>query len=135
MHQASLAHFYYLHQLYLRVLYVLKNEKKHQMISQNENACSEKMLLKLSFLSFINKVSTVRMIIIYSKNSILITDKSWDSDLTLSFFLILTFEEDFFSLFFFDYDFFRISMISLTSLISSSRQARQSIILYNTELK
>src|SRR5213592_1495747 len=96
MHQAFLAHLHCLHQLYLRVLYILKNEKKHQMIFQNENACSEKMLLKLNFL-FINKISTVRMIMMYFKNNILITD----SDLILSFFLILIFEEDFFFFFFF----------------------------------
>ncbi len=135
MHQAFLAYFYYLHQLYLRVFYILKNKKKHQMISQNENTYSEEILLKLSSFSSINKVSTVRMIIIYSKNNILITDKSWDSDLILSFFLILTFERDFSFFFLFDYDFFEISTVSLTSLISSSRQARQSIILYDTELK
>ena len=101
MHQAFLVYFHYLHQLYLRVFYVLKNEKKHQMIFQNENACSEKMLLKLSFF-FINKVNTVRMIIMYFKNNILTTDL----DLILSFFLILIFEEDFSFFFLFDYDFF-----------------------------
>src|SRR5438034_10110880 len=116
MHQAFLAHLHCLHQLYLRVLYVLKNEKKHQMIFQNKNACSEKMLLKLSSL-FINKINIVRMIMIYSKNNILITD----SDLTLSFFLILIFEKDFSFFFFFDYDFFEILIISFTSSVSSSR--------------
>ena len=74
MYQAFLAHFHCLHQLYLKVLYVLKNEKKHQMIFQNENACSEKILLKLSSFS-INKISTARMIIMYSKNNTLTTDK------------------------------------------------------------
>src|SRR5437762_1377587 len=116
MHQAFLAHFHYLHQLYLKVLYVLKNEKKHQMIFQNENACSEKMLLKLSSF-FINKVSIIKMIMMYFKNNILITD----SDLILSFFLILIFEEDFSFFFFFDYDFFEISIISFTSSVSFSR--------------
>jgi len=135
MHQAFLAYFYYLHQLYLRVFYILKNKKKHQMISQNENTYSEEILLKLSSLFFINKISTMRIIMMYFKNSILITDKYWDTDLILSFFLILTFERDFSFFFLFDYDFFEISTVSLTSLISSSRQARQSIILYDTELK
>src|SRR5438046_10547040 len=92
VHQASLAHLYCLHQLYLRVPYVLENEKKHQVISQNENTCFEEALLKLSSLSSINKVSTVRMIVMYSKNSTLTTDKSCDSDLTLSSFLILPFD-------------------------------------------
>src|SRR5438034_6823452 len=91
MHQAFLAHFYCLHQLYLRVFYVLKNEKKHQMIFQNENACFKKMLLKLSSFS-INKVNITRMIMMYFKNNILITD----SDLILNFFLILIFKKDFF---------------------------------------
>src|SRR5436189_1572724 len=130
MHQAFLAHFYCLYQLYLRVLYVLKNEKKHQMIFQNKNTCFKKMLLKLSSL-FINKVSTVRMIMMYSKNNILITD----SNLILSFFLFLIFEEDFYFFFFFNCDFFEISIISFTSSVSSSRQARQNIILYDAELK
>ena len=75
MHQAFFTYFYCLHQLYLKVLYVLKNEKKHQIIFQNKNTYFEKMLLKLKIFSSINKVNTVRMIVMYFKNSILTTDK------------------------------------------------------------
>src|SRR5216117_2013482 len=100
------------------------------MIFQNKNTCFKKMLLKLSSF-FINKVNIIRMIMMYFKNNILITD----SNLILSFFLILIFEEDFSFFFFFDCDFFKISTVSFTSSVFSSRQARQSIILYDAELK
>src|SRR5438034_4379672 len=98
------------------------------MIFQNENACFKKILLKLSFF-FINKVNIIRMIMMYFKNNILTTD----SDLILNFFLILIFKKKKF-FFFFDCDFFKILTILFTSSVSSSRQARQSIILYDTEL-
>src|SRR5438034_613566 len=100
------------------------------MIFQNKNACFKKMLLKLNSLS-INKVNIIKIIIIYSKNNILITDLN----LILSFFLILIFEEDFSFFFFFDYDFFKILTVLFTSSVFFSRQARQNIILYDTELK